>query len=1343
MRFVLTIVVNIKIFVPNKVVGMKMRSTLQQVITVLLLSILSMSAYAQTDRLLVYGTVKDERSGKKLSDVQVILVEDGSTKKTFVTTLNGKFELDLDFDHDYDIRFTKDGYVTKFININTKNVPENNKVGGFGFELDMSLFEVVEGVNFDILKKPIGKANYVESSGEIGFDYEYTRSIQAEIARLRRALEKKYAEEEERLLREQQEAERLRKLQEQFDQLVAQGDQEFAATNFMNSVFKYSDALDLIPGNAVVEQKLAKAKAALEDQQKKAELEEKYAQLIKDADNLVAGKQLVEAKAKYESALSLKPKEAYPQQQINTINAELERAKKAEALEKQYADLVAKGDASFNAKDYTASITSYEAALKLKPNEGYPAKQINAANEAIKNLKAQEELERQYADLIKTADGSFNNKSFADAIGLYTEALKIKPNEQYPKDQIAKAKGAIEAEKAEQQKNERYDNFVKAGDKAFASKQYEDAISNFQSASELKPAEQYPKDQIAAAKKAIEEKKNKEALDKQYNDLIVDADADMNAANYESAIGNYEAALKIKPSEAYPKEQIAAAKETLAKLAAEKEAEQQYKNAIAAADKSFAAEDYKAAITNYTKASGIKPNEPYPQDQIAKANKILAEREAANKEYANQIAAADKEFNQANYEQAIPAYQKALAMRPDEQYPKDQIAAAKVELEKINAEKAKDQAYKDAIAIADASFAKKEWTASISGYEAALAIKAGEQYPTDKIAEARANIEKEKEQQALLEQYNKIIIEADKKLDAKSYKEAITQYQSALQIRPSEQYPKDQIAKAQAALDNKAKEEELNKQYQDLVAKGDQQLGEKSYQAAITSYQSALQLKPEEQYPKDQIAKAKKALEAAAKEAEINEQYKTLIASADGAFNGKKYNEAITIYQEASGLKPNEQYPIDQIAKAQAAIDKQAKEKEKEMAYNGIITEADQLFAGEKYTESIAKYQEAIALKPDASYPKDQIQKAQDILDKKERDAARNQQFNDLVMAGDAKFDGGEYEAAVAKYKEALDIKPKEQYPKDQIAKAQKEIQAKLAAKELEQNYASLLQRADAQFDSTKFDDAIASYQEALQLKPGEKYPKDQIAAAKIRKEEQERKAKQREQYMAFIEQGDKAFSSKKYAQSITHYQDALTLVPGEKYPKDQIALAQEELDKLNKAYQESIALGDQNFKAKKWQEAIDAYTKASGLKPSEQYPKDQIERATEEMNKPTVVAFTDITKFGEVNKDSVKATIEKPVAQEKPVVNAKPKVMYKTTNEGNTDDFRKLLGDNYPEGITKEKYVESNKEIFRTIYVVEGYGDELLRIVARFGTFYFKNGSSISSYEYSNFLESIGANAN
>ena len=60
-------------------------------------------------------------------------------------------------------------------------------------------------------------------------------------------------------------------------------------------------------------------------------------------------------------------------------------------------------------------------------------------------------------------------------------------------------------------------------------------------------------------------------------------------------------------------------------------------------------------------------------------------------------------------------------------------------------------------------------------------------------------------------------------------------------------------------------------------------------------------------------------------------------------------------------------------------------------------------------------------------------------------------------------------------------------------------------------------------------------------------------------------------------------------------------------------------------------------------------------------------------------------------------------------------------------DHNRSKLAEEYPEGVTEESYTEGNKVIIRRVVVNGGRADEYSKVIAKWGTFYFKNGQSIT----------------
>jgi len=417
-------------------------------------------------------------------------------------------------------------------------------------------------------------------------------------------------------------------------------------------------------------------------------------------------------------------------------------------------------------------------------------------------------------------------------------------------------------------------------------------------------------------------------------------------------------------------------------IAAQKEAK--YKAEMEKGDKEMIALNYKAAKDAYTEASSAKPSDPLAKEKIAQCNKLIGELEQKDKQakekeindkYNAAITKADKAFASRDYNGAKLAYNEAATLKITEQYPKDKIK----EIENLVADAAaKDKADKDKLA-------------------------------------------KDKEAN---DKYNAAIAKADAAFFAKNYEAAKTAYNEAMTVKPNEAYPKNKIVEADkliaetAQKDKDAKEKDINDKYAAAIAKADKYLAAKDYKAAKVAYIDANSIKPKEQYPKDKMVEIDKIIaeneakekaeaekiakekERLAKEKEINDKYTAAIAKADAAFMAKKYADAKVAYNEALSIKTNEAQPkakitecdklaaeAEKLAKEKAAADaaekeRLAKEAEKrafEKKYANTIAKADSLMNSKNYDKAKTVYSEAIQLKPEETYPKEQIKKA-DVL---------------------------------------------------------------------------------------------------------------------------------------------------------------------------------------------------------------------------------------------------------------------------------------------------------------------------------------------------------------------------
>lgn len=910
--------------------------------------------------------------------------------------------------------------------------------------------------------------------------------------------------------------------------------------------------------------------------------------------------------------------------------------------------------------DYTKSIQKELDRLKKELAERLKAEEENRK----KNQKA-------YDEAIALGDKAFSAEKWEAAKVQYEKAEKLFPDEDYPGFQLAEISDKLAALA---EANKRYNTAIEKADAAFAAREWNKAINSYEYASELKSDEEYPKNKVKEIEGIM---KNAKKVDENYYAAIDAGDAAMLIKDYDAAKTEYQKASGLKDYEQYPKDKLTEIDNILAEMAAK---DKEYNDAIAEADGLFNEKKYKECIVSYTKAQGLKPEETYPQEKINEANELIAEQEQIEADYQKLIADGDNAFTNKDYETAKAKYEGAIELKSEEQYPKDKLTEIG---ELLGAAAKLEEDYAKAIETGDAAFGSKDYDAATAAYEQALSLKLEEQYPKDKIAEI-AQIKAEEEavllaQKELDEKYAALIASGDAALGSEDYDKAKADFSGALGLKPEEQYPTDKLAEIENILaelaKKKAEEEaaalaqkELDEKYNTLIAAGDAAFSGEDYQKALSDFNAASGVKPEEQYPKDKIAEinakmeelAKAEAEAAAQK-ELDEKYNALIATADAALGNSEYDKATADYTAALGVKPEEQYPKDKLAEIEAKLKELAEEeiritaqKELDEKYNALLSSADDAFNGTNYEKAKTDYTAASELKPTEQYPIGKLKEIENILaelakKKAAEEAAQmaqkelDEKYNALIAAAQESFNGKDYEKAKTDFSSASGLKPDEQYPKDKLIEIENLLKemadnkaaaeaAKLAQKELDEKYNKFIATADAALSTKNYDEAKQNYNFAVDLKPTEMYPKDKlreiegiladIANKKVEDElAAETKRKQKEYFDAIIAEADKELAVKNYEDAKGKYNQALAIMPDEKYPKDKLAeiesilaklkaeqdnanAAQKELDAK---YNALIASADGALNAKGYDKAKADYSAALKLKPTESYPKNQL----------------------------------------------------------------------------------------------------------------------------------------
>lgn len=787
--------------------------------------------------------------------------------------------------------------------------------------------------------------------------------------------------------------------------------------------------------------------------------------------------------------------------------------------------------------------------------------------------------------------------------------------------------------KAAEALEEKFNEFVEAGDDAMSKKKYQDAVLNYQAAIELKD-DAAVKAKLGDAETKYNAQMAAQKLEEEFSAALDAGDGFMRTEEYDKAIEQYEAALVLKPGESYPTEQIALAQKALEEQAANMANQEKFNQLISDGDGLVADEKFEEALVPYKEAKALMPDNREVQRKIEEtelAIKTLAEKAARQEEYDGLVATADAAFKAEDYEAAKDAYGQASAVFADEAYPQDQIVICEAKINEL-ANAAEMQAkYDKAMADGEAAMASENYTGAISSFEEALTAKSGDPAATAKIEEANgliAELEAEANKQA---NYDAAIAEADELLGSENYAEAKTKYQAAKEIIPEEMYPTKQISKIDKIIAENAELAAIEEAYTAAMAAGDAAMESVNYAEAIAQYQAALEVKAEDKDATKKLEEATALKQEQDANAELNESYQALIDAADQKFANQELEGAQADYQAALELK-NENYPSDQLAlietmNAEMAAEAEAAAKAEELqaAYDAHMKSGDESLMAKRYDDAITSFTAALNVIPDDPIASAKLEEANAIKQSMMDAAALDELYESKIAIADELFEAKDWDAATNAYQAALDIKQDEKYPVEQIEKIQAEkaamAEAEMAALQAEKTakIAALVAEGDAALAEDGFQTAVDKYEEAYDLDRDRADIQAKIDVANEKLLAYLENQANREAFDAAIAEGDKQFEEANWARAKSSFEDALEIYANEAYPQSKIELidiqlallAEQEAAELEAAlmaeFNEYIEAGDKRFNKKKYEKALEEYEAALSLIPDNELAKEKI----------------------------------------------------------------------------------------------------------------------------------------
>ncbi len=1317
---------------------------------VLLLLFSGLYASAQIDNVYVYGTVKDYNTSKKLDGITVTVFKDGAKLSSVVTSANGKYEFNLDYGYEYKLLFDKPGMVGKNVVINTRAIPEDERVGGLAMNVEMTLFQEIPGIDFSLLQQPIGKSKFDPATNMLAWDLEYTEQMRAELSRLQKEYDDK--------------KKREANADVAFNKLMDQGNAAMAAKDFKKAVQSFTDALGLKADDPIATAKLSDARIKLNELEQADKLGKQYADLIKEADALFTKKSYEEAKNKFTAALQIKEQEAYPKQKIKECDAfiadlavKAEADRKAKELNDSYNAAVAAGDAAFKGGNYDEAKTKFTEAGKLKPEEKYPPLQLAAIAAKLDELAKKAEADKQAAALeasyqaaITAGDASFNSGKYEEARTKYNAALEIKAKEKYPLGQLtaidkklAELAAQAEADKKAAELEASYQSAIKAADAAFTGGNYDEARTQYNQALQIKAKEKYPTDQLVAidkrladlAAQAEAEKKAKE-LDANYQAAITSADASFQGKDYDAAKAKYNEALGFKPKEKYPVDQLAAITRALADLAKKAEEEKlaqereaKYLAFIDKADGFFTKNQYEDAKGQYQQALGVKPDEAHPKERIVEIDAKLADlaRQAEEKrkkdeldaKYTALIASADKKFDKKQNSDALNDYKDALLLKGNEQYPKDRIAEinelldakAKEQAEKDRLEREqqeKDRQYNDLIVQADKDFKAQVYDAATQGYNSALGVKPGEKHPTDRLLEIQSLLAKQSEadslkaakdaaERARLAEEARLKAEADSlKAAQDAAKDASERERLAEAARLKAEADSLKAAKdaaEQARLDaerrNKASSAaDVQARYDDAIYKADAAFRNRAYDLAREGYNEAIAIKKDEQYPKDQLMAIDEAI------ADQLRADKDSAAAADA----ERLAEMERLRREAADADSQK-----------AALDRAKQQREGQQAiddrYAGIILDADNAMGEKDYSDARDLYTQALDVKPEETYPQVKIEQIDKLIAeqerlRRERELAEQQAAEPpSPVASASNLDNRKEQEAEEFMREAREREEVEKYGRIKRLKANVEKQQENNADMATMRHDEAGQRNNAYVEGSE---QLYQGSEAMRLRNAAELEAFREALA-----QRERELKERGE-----EESDQAFMAKQAIEADIQQQQTLRSEEHIVRTQHLSAAQQAQQDRMDQ-----YALANQQRSATAREQVVEREQSQQTMQERQNTLADRQREQVDRMKQTRDAR----------EKQLRTSSMDREGNEQQRIGNIAP-----NQQRSFSDYTRNELASQYPQGVTEESYTEGNKVIIRRVLVQGNKADEYSKVIAKWGTFYFKNGQSISEQIWS-----------
>lgn len=898
-----------------------------------------------------------------------------------------------------------------------------------------------------------------------------------------------------------------------------------------------------------------------------------------------------------------------------------EAENEAAQLEADYLAAVKAGDDAFAKKEYESALSSFEEALGYKPNEKYPAEKIIELDALIEAQKTEELAEKQenqeYYNLIEAADNLKEEGNLEKASSTYKEASAKRPSEQYPKDQIAAIQKLLDEKNQALADEEAYNAAIKSGDVFFKQNSLRPAKEKYEAASKLKPEEAYPKEKLKQIEDKMAELEEREALKKKYTDAINAGDKAYDAEDFQAAKDKYEEALTFESSSTYAKGRIEMCDEALASSKAEEERLAKIQELLEKGNADLAGEKYEDAVASFSEVLTLDDENAEATTKLAEAQlklEELASQAESEKQYTALIEEGDQANTAKKLEDALAKYEAAKVIKETPEV-NEKIAGVQDAINLAKLEADKEANYNALITDAEAKFGADDLQGAIDKYTEALALDPSKPEPTAKIAEIQKIIDERAANQAKNEEFAGLMKEGSDLMAADELENAKLKFQEASTIDPTSPEPQAKIDEIDALIAQNEANQEMAEQFAALMKEGSDLMAADDLENAKSKFEEAKSIDPSKAEPQIKIDEIDALIAENESQQQKQEQFIALMKEGNDLMASDDLTNAKSKFEEAAVLDPTSTEPQTKIDEINALIAKNASEQEKAEQFAALMKEGNDLMASDDLNKAKSKFQEASALEPSETEPKEKIEEINALIAEKTANQENAAALQTVIDEADKLFGESEWENSQAKYNEALALDPTNEYAKGRLG----EIDLKIAEEENRAQVDALLADANALRVNNELENARSKYQEVLAIDPS-----NTAATAKIDEINSElaalQNAEQKEQAFADLKaEGTELFNENKLPEAKQKFTEALSFKSDAEVEAtiaeiDKLIAASQAEANQEEQYAQFIEQAESSEGNEDYAAAISAYKSASGIKPTETLPKEKIKELTDKL---------------------------------------------------------------------------------------------------------------------------------